>query len=191
MEKNEKALETEEGISDIPLPKHQSQCKQMTEQHAERSSVSYSFPDTPARWWLWQTRDQHIPHTHQMLTLTRSLTPELMLLSHPSQTRSCPVLLLLKVWVRAQGRCFQYRMKAQVLFSPVLQAEVTAQRWCRYCCHWQGMDCSNMGPITGVASLFPHLPLSPRVVIFLTVNVLLTTCDLTYITNHMFVFSSD
>lgn len=35
--KNGKALETEDGISNISLPKHQSQCKQMTEQHAKRS----------------------------------------------------------------------------------------------------------------------------------------------------------
>lgn len=35
--KNEKALETEDGISNISLPKHQSQCNQMSEQHAKRS----------------------------------------------------------------------------------------------------------------------------------------------------------
>lgn len=35
--KNEKALETKDGISNISLPEHQCQCKQMTEQHAKRS----------------------------------------------------------------------------------------------------------------------------------------------------------
>lgn len=35
--KKEKALETEDGISNISLPKHRSQCKQMTEQLAKIS----------------------------------------------------------------------------------------------------------------------------------------------------------
>lgn len=40
MEENEKALGAEDKISDISLPKHWSQCKQVTEEHeghAERS----------------------------------------------------------------------------------------------------------------------------------------------------------
>lgn len=41
--KNGKALETKDAISNISLPKHRSQCKQMTEQHAKRSHTPLSL----------------------------------------------------------------------------------------------------------------------------------------------------
>lgn len=108
-----------------------------------------------------------------------------MLLSQPCQTRSCPVLLLLRVWGGTQQRGLRYRMKAQVLFSPLLQAEVTPWRWCRGTVIGGGTDCSSPGPTRGAASLFPCLPLSPGVVIFLAFNWLLTTHGLTYITSQI------
>lgn len=119
--------------------------------------------------------------------MTQILTPELMLLSHPCQTRSCPVLSLLRVWAETRRRGLRYRTKVQVLFSSLLQAEVTAQGRYRAT---GGMDCSNTGPTRGAASLFPCLPVSSGAVIFLTFNGLLTTHGLTYITNQIcLVFS--
>lgn len=122
------------------------------------SSASYSSPATPVGRRRWQTGDQDISHTQQMSVLTQS----------PCQTRSCPVLLLLWGWGRAQGWGPWSRMKAQVWFS-LHQAEVTARRQCRAAVSAEVRITAILNLQEGQHPLFPCLSLSPGV-IFLTCN---------------------
>lgn len=110
--KTEKALETEDGISNTSFPAHRSQCRQRTEQHTKRSHqpLSLAAPKLLQLCGCFSGQRQHISYIQQMPALTQSLIPELMLLSHPCQMRSCLLLPLLRPWAGLRGKGLPFRI---------------------------------------------------------------------------------
>lgn len=83
-------------------------------------------------------------------------------------------------WNTAKGSSIQNE-SASVIFSSAPGRSDSLEVVQRHC-HWGWYS---PGPTRGAASLFPRLPLSPGVVIFLAFNWLLTTHGLTYITSQI------